>query len=262
MQTGRRIINCEQEKAQMKFWKFLLQLACIVCLSSLLLAPKLIALQLTDNSISATSKQEVPKPPEHPVTEDELRTFFAVCHTGTFNRAFVHEKLEAQRKQLPAWYPQPVWDEIEKAIDNIDLVQVALPVYRKYLSEDDVQWLSKFLATQQGQQMVMDSNEAAIRSLHSGANPEQAHQEALAYLAHEDQTRLNQLVGHLSPSEKQDLLKHGERFKALQPTIHLISQEYGQDLKNKQTDMAHSIALSHQAELTEAKKKYEANTPQ
>ncbi len=85
-------------------------------------------------SVSATTSQELDsKPPDHPVTEEQLRTYFAVCHVSAVSRRLTHEKLESQRQQLPPWYPQSVWDEIEDAVDKIDMPMLALPIYRKSL---------------------------------------------------------------------------------------------------------------------------------
>ena len=77
------------------------------------------------DSTNAQRAESDPKPPTHPVTEEQLRAYFAVCHIATVNRPLIHEKLEAQRRQLPEWCPRTVWDEIEKAIEAIGLPWVA-----------------------------------------------------------------------------------------------------------------------------------------
>jgi hypothetical protein len=131
------------------------------------------------DSTNAQRAESDPKPPTHPVTEEQLRAYFAVCHIATVNRPLIHEKLEAQRRQLPEWYPRTVWDEIEKAIEAIDLPWVALPTYQKYMSENDVQFLTRFMATPQGQKLLVDFWEANIRAQHAGVTPLDAHNQRL-----------------------------------------------------------------------------------
>ena len=118
-------------------------------------------------------QESVAKTPEHPVTEEQLRTYFAVCHVTDISRQLTHEKLEAQRKQLPAWYPQSVWDEIEDAVDKMDMPLVTLPIYQKYLSEGDARMLIEF-ATPQGQEAARKFLAATVQAQHSGLTPMQA----------------------------------------------------------------------------------------
>lgn len=73
-----------------------------------------------------------------------MRTYFGVCRVSAVSRQLTHEKLEAQRQQLPPWCPQSVWDEIEDAVDKIDMPKLTLPICQKYISETDaeliIQW--------------------------------------------------------------------------------------------------------------------------
>src|SRR5260370_30162006 len=133
--------------------------------------------QPTSSGLKAT------KPPEHPITEEQLRTFFKLIHFLSANRPLIHEKLELQRKQLPEWYPQSVWDEIANAIDNIDYPKVALPVYQKYVSEDDAKFFNRFLATPQGQKLAQSLYSKETQAVHEGAAPLEAYEQALAELA-------------------------------------------------------------------------------
>jgi hypothetical protein len=198
------------------------------------------------------------KLPTHPVNEEQLRSYFLVCHTITVNRQLIHEKLEVQRKQLPEWYPQQVWDEIENAIEDIDLPLTTLPTYQKYMSQEDVKFLTHFMATAQGQQLVMAYFEANIRAQHAGATPAEAHRQALTYLGHEDIKEVQRIADELSPAEKRDLAAHSARFQQLQPVLAKIQNEYSQALIDKQTELAKAIAQKHQMEMTEAKRNYDS----
>ena len=52
----------------------------------------------------ASSEAQALTPPEHPITEEQLRTYYNVCHIPSLSRQLTHEKMEVQRKQLPEWY--------------------------------------------------------------------------------------------------------------------------------------------------------------
>jgi hypothetical protein len=53
-------------------------------------------------------RSQATKSPEHPITEEQLRTYFKVVHILSRNRQLTHEQMEARRKKLPEWYPQSV----------------------------------------------------------------------------------------------------------------------------------------------------------
>src|SRR5690242_10650437 len=146
----------------------------LACLFILVVAQSSVLIAQEPN-VSATTSQELgSKPPDHPVTEDQLRTYFAVCHVSAVSRQLTHEKLESQRQRLPPWYPQSVWDEIEDAVDKIDMPMLALPIYRKYMSEADAKMLIELFASPQGQELVRKFLEATVQAQHAGLTPMQA----------------------------------------------------------------------------------------
>jgi hypothetical protein len=152
---------------------------------------------------SATSEQKAINPPEHPITEDQLRTFLMVTHFLSANRQLIHEKLEAQRKQMPEWYPDSVWNEISDAIESIDTAALSLPVYQRFLSEEDAKFMIRFMATPQGQKLVQSLVAKNVTAQHAGAAPEKAYEQALAELAQNEGAGVRRILSGMSATELQ-----------------------------------------------------------
>jgi len=190
-----------------------------------------------------------------------MRAYFDLCHVPTVSRQLTHEKMEIQRKQLPAWYPQAVWDEIEDAIDQIDLPLVALPVYRKHVSAELADRLIKFFATKPGQDVVEVFMEQVIRSQHAGISPAESHKLALAYLTADKNGRAAKLLAEMTPSQRAEAASLGVEYKRMQPTFAQIQKEYSEAVLDKQTQLMRSIAVSHQAEIENARQRYEESHP-
>jgi hypothetical protein len=221
------------------------------------------ALLAQTNVPAPVSQGTVTKPPEHPITEEQLRNYFAVCHISDVSYKLTREKLEAQRKQLPPWYPQSVWDEIEDAVDKMDMPLVALPIYRKYISEGDARMLIELFATPQGQQVVKKFLEATVQAQHAGLTPMQARDEAAAMVS-DDSDAVTRIYSNMTPEQRRgaELFSKSSEYKRIQLIFNQIAGEYEQATINKQIDLAKAIALKHQAEMSEAKSAYEASHPE
>jgi hypothetical protein len=202
------------------------------------------------------AEESPPRPPDHPVTAAQVHTFLAVCHTVTFNRQLLREKLEVQRKQLPEWYPPEVWDEIEQAIENVDLAEVALPTYQKYIEQSDMDWLIMYMATPAGQESIRAIMEADIRAQHSGASPLEAARQARE-LTQQDTAGLQSVERLMTPADHRGIAAHAAALRRLQPVMDRILTEVGQAVIEKQLELSKAIAHRHQADLTAAKRKYD-----
>jgi hypothetical protein len=213
------------------------------------------------NASAPVSQGSVTKPPEHPITEEQIRNYFSVCHVESFSRKLTHEKMEAQRKQLPEWYPQSVWNEIEDAVDKIDQPLVALPVYQKYLSESDARMLIELFATPEGQQLVKRFLENTVQAQHAGLSPMQSRDQAAAYIPRDENDRVLRLYNKMTPEQRRgtELFAQSSDYKRIQAILKQIAVEYEQATIDKQTELAKAIALKHQAEMSEAKSAYEAS---
>jgi hypothetical protein len=231
----------------------------LACLLLLTIAQPPFVVAQDANSPPAARKEPDAQPPEHPVTEEQLRTYFAVCHVSGVSRQLTHEHLEAQREQLPPWYPKNVWDEIEDAVDKIDLPAVALPIYQKYLSETDAKMLIELFASPQGQELVKKFLDLNVQAQHAGLTPMQARNEATAALAGPENDAVLAIYKKMTPEEKRgaELFSQSANFKRIQSILQRIAVEFEQATIEKQTDLAKAIAEKHQLEMTEAKRQYD-----
>ena len=80
----------------------------VACMLSLVVAQTGVLIAQEPNVSAGKSQELGSKPPEHPVTEEQLRAYFDVCRVSAVSRQLTHEKMESQRQQLPSWYPQSV----------------------------------------------------------------------------------------------------------------------------------------------------------
>lgn len=214
-----------------------------------------------EQHVPARTPQETEaNPPDHPVTEEQLRTYFTVCHVSPVSRQLTHEKLEAQRQQLPPWYPQPIWDEIEDAVDKIDMPGLALPIYQKYISETDANMMIQMFASPQGQELVRKFLEATVQAQHAGLTPMQARDRAAAMVSVEENERVLKVYNSTSPEQRRgaELFSQSSDYKRIQLVLKQIAVEFEQATIEKQTELAKAIALKHQAEMSEAKRLYES----
>lgn len=71
-------------------------------------------------------------------------------HFQSTMQTMLHENLEQQRARAP-FIPNDVWQDFETSFAKVDFSQVFLPVYQKYLSQDDAAQALKFYRTPAGQ---------------------------------------------------------------------------------------------------------------
>ncbi len=71
-------------------------------------------------------------------------------HFQSTMQTMLHQNLEQQRQRAP-FIPSDVWQDFETSFAKVDFSQVFLPVYQKYLSEDDAAQALKFYRTPAGQ---------------------------------------------------------------------------------------------------------------
>jgi len=243
----------------MKRWKQCAHFSIVALLSLFLVCAN--ATSREQKTVPPPSEVQAPKPPEHPIAEEQLRTFFKVMHFNSVNRPLIHEKLELQRKQLPEWYPQSVWNEIEDSIENMDWPAVVLPVNQKYISEDDAKFLIRFMVTPQGQKLVQTLLTKDVQAQYAGAPLEKAYEQAIAELARNENAEVERILSGMSPKELREIDSQSAHWEQMQPALRHMREEVEQVLIAKQKELAKAIAAKHRSELLEAKRRYEASHP-
>ena len=159
---------------------------------------------------SALNAQSAPQPvqvvtPADPVHLETLRTYFDEIHYGSWLRGTWARGYAEQKKQLPAWYPPVVWDEIVKAELNMDLAAVALPVYEKYMSEQACQHAIKLFATDEGQKMAAQMFAAQDKARAQGSDANSAYEQALDQQRATENEKVHAMLATVTPADRQNM---------------------------------------------------------
>src|SRR5947209_8773118 len=111
-------------------------------LASLLLATFLCTLaaagQTAGLAASPTADISSVAPPVHPATEAQIREYFALNHAVELARQAMKDSIHASRVTSAPYFTPGFWDDMEKAVLDVDLVQYFVPAYQRYLSEEDM----------------------------------------------------------------------------------------------------------------------------
>lgn len=224
-------------------------------------AAGLLAAVMSGSAVQAMQDApEAVQTPAHPVRLETLRTYFDEIHYGSWLRRIWAEGYVRQGKELPAWYPQAVWDAIVKGELSMDLAEVALPVYQKYMSEEAAQHAIKLFATDEGQKMAaqMFAKQEAARAAGESAND--AYADALAQERTVENAKVHEMLATVTPADRREMatFMHSQDWLQIQTNATRISQELSEAQLAKQKEIMHAITEAHKDELIAARKAYQA----
>lgn len=84
---------------------------------------------------------------------EQTRQMFALMSFDKMVDRMMQQMIDVQTEQAP-FIPSTVWDDFRSSFQKTDFVAVFLPVYQKYLSEEDAQKSLEFYQTPAGQRML------------------------------------------------------------------------------------------------------------
>lgn len=212
----------------------------------------------------AQNTPPAPAPPAHPATEATMRRFLEVCHFVSANRAAMEKQFEIQHKTLPSWYPPGMWLDSVKAVEDIDVVSLAVPIYQRYWSEESAQNAIHLFVTPAGQAMLARVFGQETKVLEAGDTPAQARRKALeAQRANED-AEVHKMLDALTPQEKLsgEAFTRSEEWAKLQRLSSRIGQEFREIYQAKQNEVMAAVAKEHEAELQKSVDVYRAAHPE
>ena len=93
-------------------------------------------------------------PPAHPATAAQIRAFLALSHSTETAQKLMSQMLKSSRVTSAPYYTPGFWDDIEKAIMEIDLVTPVIPAYQKYFSEEDMAATIAFYKSPSGKRLL------------------------------------------------------------------------------------------------------------
>jgi hypothetical protein len=82
-----------------------------------------------------------------------IRTLMNTMGTGKLGIQVIGSMIEQYKKLFPDVDPQ-FWDDFMKEIKPDDLVNLVIPIYDKYFTDEDIQQLTAFYETPVGRKMV------------------------------------------------------------------------------------------------------------
>lgn len=86
-------------------------------------------------------------------TRESVIKFMKLTKADVFGEEIVAEIIPELKNVLPD-APASFWSEVDKEIDPGSLLDQVIPIYQKYLSEEDLQYINKFYASPTGQKLV------------------------------------------------------------------------------------------------------------
>jgi uncharacterized protein len=92
-------------------------------------------------------------PPAHPITLEQTKEMFELMHFRSTMLGMLHANLQEQRQRAP-FIPEDVWQDFEMSFGKADFIPVFLPVYQKYLSQEDAAKALEFYRTPTGQHVL------------------------------------------------------------------------------------------------------------
>jgi hypothetical protein len=193
------------------------------------------------------------QPPSHPVTRQQLEILFQRFGTDEAQKTFIHTVLEAQGSKFPAWFPQSVWSEAIRKVENIDTFSIALPVYQKYLSEDTTKALILFYDGETGGQLARAWTKHALKTMdqgYRGGNAAVKAEDAMGQDQDVD-TLMRKRVSELGPEQGNSCLDALQIFNQF---IFRINEEKNVIYMKKVQEVGQEVLAEHKAELDAAQR--------
>lgn len=86
-------------------------------------------------------------------SEESVKELLAVTGAGDMAVNMMEQMIPSMKRMMPN-APEEFWIELSKQIDGKELEELVVPVYQKYLTQEDVDAQLRFLKSDAGQKMV------------------------------------------------------------------------------------------------------------
>jgi hypothetical protein len=199
-----------------------------------------------------------PPPPNDPITREQLAAYLKASGVIDGDKLFVHAQLETKRKTLPAWFPQAVWDDVERQEEAIDVVELYMPIYRKYMSHDTAEGLLLVYAGPTGEEYARVSMRRQQAVMLKGLNGYNADIKTADEMdASGESQLLNKRIAEMTPAEK---LSYVHAAHALNAVLKPLDDEQSSSFSNKTNEVGKATLTRHGADLNAAQRKAQQAT--
>jgi hypothetical protein len=93
-------------------------------------------------------------PPQHPATEAQIREYLALTHALDVAHKAMAQSLKAARATSAPYFTASFWEDMEKAVMDVDLVTPIVPAYQRYFSEEDMAATLAFYKSPAGSRLL------------------------------------------------------------------------------------------------------------
>jgi hypothetical protein len=93
-------------------------------------------------------------PPAHPATPSQIREYLKLTSAVENAHAAMAQMLKVSRTTSAPYLTPSFWDDMEKAVMGIDIVDPCIPAFQRYFSEEDMAAAIAFYKTAAGQRML------------------------------------------------------------------------------------------------------------
>ncbi len=189
-------------------------------------------------------------PLDPPVTHTILEAYLKAAGTLEGNKVLAKTQLDTSRKKLPPWFPQSVWNEVERKVLSVDLVDVYLPVYQKYVNADTISTLTLLYEGPTGEELSRVSTQRMMDAIQKGSTGFAADNHAAdSMTANGEDTLYAKRIKELTPEQRSRFVKAEAAYKAvLQP----LDNEQNAAFANKVDEIWHATVKEHNAEIAAA----------
>jgi len=73
--------------------------------------------------------------------------------SGEMGMQMMNQMLPALKQMIPS-APESFWTDVMSEVDANDIEDMVIPVYQKYLTEEDIQAVNSFYQTEAGQKLI------------------------------------------------------------------------------------------------------------
>lgn len=202
--------------------------------------------------------------PAHPITAETLREMFRVTHFVETKKDAVAHSYDVGQAKLPPWYPISVWKEVEDEVLKIDCVEIALPIYRRYFSEEGGKILTRMFATPAGQAMLSAMRLKQKEEIQAGSSPGVAREKMKADALANANVTGPAIYKDMSKKERKEFEAYAQsgEIGRLNKQSDLAAMEFSVEYRDHQRQIANAVVTKHREELVRAKKEYLAVHPE
>jgi len=105
------------------------------------------------NVVQPAASASIPTP-QHPATADQIREYFNVINLDRTVHQLMDQMVKAMQATSAPYYPASVWEDMHKSIGEFDILGPMVPIYQKYVSQEDMAATLAFYRSDAGQRLL------------------------------------------------------------------------------------------------------------